>query len=205
MKTIRKQQEPPSFQAWKTQYPTAGYDALSGAVKQSLKTALMQEQGWLCCYCEQRITEDNSHIEHIKPQSLDSSAALDYQNIVCSCQNQLEKGGTRHCGHKKGDWYDSALFISPLDPTCESRFTYTWDGHVYPAIKNDKAATVTIGRLGLDIPDLVDLRKAAIDVLVDLSSDELRAFLNAYLTPTQDGKFQVFWTMFNGLRQKLTI
>jgi len=59
MKYIVKGQEPQTFSQWRGQEnddwsPT--YDALPGKTKQDLKEALMREQGFLCCYCEQRLT-----------------------------------------------------------------------------------------------------------------------------------------------------
>ena len=55
MKHIVKGLEPDVFSAWKAlENPdwTPTYDDLRGAEKQAVKTALMQEQGYLCCYCE---------------------------------------------------------------------------------------------------------------------------------------------------------
>lgn len=105
MKHIMKQPEPELFTDWKN---LAGedwqpsYQLLSGDVKQAVKVALMLEQGFLCCYCERRLTDDDSHIEHFQPQSNPLVDPLDYENMLCSCQNQLERGEPRHCGIRKG-------------------------------------------------------------------------------------------------------
>jgi hypothetical protein len=71
MKHVVKQPEPIEFSEWKAQanenwQPT--YAELRSDVKQAVKKSLMQEQGYLCCYCEQRLDETRSHIEHFQPQ-----------------------------------------------------------------------------------------------------------------------------------------
>lgn len=55
MKYIVKNVEPQAFTDWKAlanEDWKPSYDKLSGVEKQVVKTALMQEQGYLCCYCE---------------------------------------------------------------------------------------------------------------------------------------------------------
>ncbi|ANB01736.1 retron system putative HNH endonuclease [Ectothiorhodospira sp. BSL-9] len=199
MKHVKKRQEPEAFTQWKALanedwQPT--YDDLIGEPKAAVKGALMQEQGYLCCYCERRLTEADSHIEHFQPQRDPAVDPLDYSNLLCSCQNQIRKGEPRHCGNLKGDWFDPELLISPLDPYCENRFAFEGDGLIKPADINDHAASETINRLGLDIPKLNDLRASVIDPFLEdsLTQDELRRFVSGYLKVGDDGRFAEFWT-----------
>ena len=208
MKHITKGREPAELTAWKALEnedwsPT--YDGLSGAEKRAVKRALMQEQGYICCYCERRLTEHDSHIEHFKPQSDEAVDPLDYSNLLCSCQNQLEKGEPRHCGNLKGDWFDERLLVSPMEPECEQRFQFTWDGNIYPA-PGDGAAGVTITKLGLDLPKLVSMRAAAIEPFLneELSDDELALFIDGYLQQGETGQYSPFWTMIYSLFTGLT-
>lgn len=202
MKFIVKATEPPELTAWKrladeNWQPT--YAGLRGAEKQSVKAALMQEQGYICCYCERQLTDGDSHIEHFRPQSDPLVDPLDYANLLCSCQNKLDKGEARHCGNLKGDWFDSLLFVSPLTPDCESRFIYTADGRIYPA-DQDPGAGETIVKLGLDSPKLVSLRAAAISPFLDgeITEEELSLFVEGYLKKTE-GHFGQFWTAIRSL------
>lgn len=58
MKHISKHNEPEDFKEWKTKNPTATYDDLghtTPSIKQILKNELLEEQGYLCCYCERSI------------------------------------------------------------------------------------------------------------------------------------------------------
>ncbi len=199
MKHIIKGSEPTKFVAWKALanaewQPT--YPDLRGEEKAAVKTALMEEQGYICCYCERELDNEDSHIEHIIPQSENSSAALDFSNMACSCQKPKIKGLPLHCGNKKDNWYEANSFVSPLDHDCERCFAFTGDGHIHPAEHRKEAAKETISHLGLDIPKLVALREAAIAPFQDesLTSDEAQEFAVKYLERTPKGTFNEFWT-----------
>ena len=199
MKHIVKDQNTPDFDKWKASanddwQPT--YEDLSGTIKEEVKNSLIKEQGYICCYCERRLTDDGSHIEHFNPRSNNVLNPLDYTNMLCSCQNQLEQGEPRHCGHLKGDWFDNQLLVSPLDPDCEGHFTYTADGKIQPAEKSDDSARMTIEKLGLNVNKLNALRKKAIEPFLDenLSEQEFFQFVSGYLRKNTGGMFGEFWT-----------
>jgi len=198
MKHIRKKQEPASFSNWKAQANDdwrPAYENFQGEIKKDVKEALMNEQGYICCYCESRLGDEQSHIEHFKPQSLHPEESLNYNNLLCSCQKKLEQGEPRHCGNLKGDWFDKAFLISPLDPNCESRFVYTFDGRIKP---QDQAAKETIEKLGLNIPKLIALRNEAIEGFLDyrenISDTELEHFVSQYLENFDEGEIIPYWT-----------
>jgi uncharacterized protein (TIGR02646 family) len=199
MKHIIKQDEPQKFIDWKALANDdwqPSYDNLSGPPKQAIKTSLMQEQGYLCCYCERRLTDDDSHIEHFRPQTMHGVDPLDFGNMLCSCQKILEKGEPRHCGNHKGDWFDAILTVSPLDPACEGRFHFTGQGRIFPANPGDLSAATTITKLALDHPKLDDMRSKAIEPFLDatLTEHDLRTFVTGYLTKDAEGKFGEFWS-----------
>jgi uncharacterized protein (TIGR02646 family) len=206
MKYIIKCQEPPLFSIWKgsaTEDWNPTYDDLQGEENRELVDALIKEQGYICCYCESRLIVDESHIEHFKPQCDKDVDPLDYSNMLRSCQNILKQGDPRHCGHLKGNWFDSQLLISPLDPTCEGRFSYTIDGTIYPSNESDIAAIKTIEKLGLNIPKLKALRRNVIEPFLNLDNEldgqELFLFVTKYLEKNDQGKFGEFWTTINYL------
>lgn len=204
MKYIQKQSEPQEFTNWKSQanqnwQPT--WDTLRGQVKQKLKEALMAEQGYICCYCEDRLSDQNSHIEHFQPKSDSAVDPLDFSNLLCSCQNNKTREEPSHCGSLKSDWFDEKLLISPLDPTCEERFMFTGDGSIEPANSSDQAAIETIKRLGLNIRKLQNLRQQVIDPFLDedLSDKDLEEFVTSYLKQSESGEFDRFWTTIHYL------
>ncbi|RKT43974.1 retron system putative HNH endonuclease [Thiocapsa rosea] len=199
MKHIQKGAEPQELTAWKAMANTnwqPTYGVLSGSPKDALKQALVAEQGGICCYCERRLTSDDSHIEHFRPQHDPAVDPLDFDNLLCSCQSRIKKGEPRHCGNRKDKWFDPNLLISPLDHGCEARFRFTGDGEIRPASDGDKAASTTITKLGLDIPKLNALRANAIEPFLDsdLSQDEISTFVSGYLQRDVFGHFGEFWT-----------
>lgn len=204
MKRIFKQPEPAALSDWKARanadwQPT--YDDLRGREKDAVKQSLMAEQGHICCYCERRLRDMDSHIEHFRPQNDALCDPLDYGNLLCSCQNKIPKGDPRHCGNLKNGWFDQDLLISPLAEACEEHFAYSGDGQIRTTDPTDRAARVTIEKLGLGIPKLNDLRKSAIEPFLDpeLSEVEFRQFLAAYLRPDAQGLLGEFWTTIHYL------
>jgi len=200
MKHIQKQAAPQAFIDWKSRPRTYDRFKKTAQIKQVVKAALMQEQGYLCCYCERRLTDSDSHIEHFKPQKDPTVDPLDFNNLLCSCQKDLDQGEPRHCGNSKGS-YDANLLVSPLDSTCEARFMFTADGYVQTAIETDAIAQTTIDVLQLDIPKLRALRSSAIAPFLtpDLSDDELRQFVKGYLAKDASGQHSEFWTTIRAL------
>ncbi len=208
MKHICKQDEPEAFADWKAlanEDWQPAYADLAGDPKNALKVALMVEQGYICCYCEQRLNHRDSHIEHFRPQSDPAVDPFDFGNLLCSCQNRIKKGEPRHCGNLKGEWFDPDLLVSPLAPDCEDRFAFTGDGCIKPAAGNDQVALETIARLGLAIPKLNNLRASVIEPFLDedLSTQEMQTFVSGYLVRDASGRFGEFWTtiryLFGGL------
>jgi uncharacterized protein (TIGR02646 family) len=203
MKYIIKWPEPAEFTNWKNLVndnwkPT--YDALRGDEKRALTNALKNEQGYICCYCERRIEGNDFHIEHLKPQgeNLFPENQLDYDNLLCSCQREVERGEPIHCGNSKGSWYDDHLLISPLSPDCEEKFKYTFDGYIEPATNDDFTARSTIDKLKLKIDKLNTLRRKAIEPFIDeeLTETDLQNFKRGYLIDKaeNEGKFNEFYT-----------
>jgi hypothetical protein len=116
--------------------------------------------------------------------------------MLCSCQKEMEKGEPRHCGNRKGNWFDPELLISPFTADCEQRFRYSANGDIRAAEPNDEAATTSIEKLGLNLPVLIALRRQAIEPFLDaeLTNQDLIDFVNGYLQKDSQGQFGAFWT-----------
>jgi uncharacterized protein (TIGR02646 family) len=169
MKRIAKGPEPRAFSEWKqcaNENWTPTFKTLSKEAKQSIYSALLEEQGHLCCYCCKRIEADDCHIEHLKPQTAFEAEALNYDNMLASCMKERSKKFPMRCGVLKDNWYDQDLLISPLNPNCEDRFKYTADGQIHPS-NQDQAPATTITKLGLNIDRVARLRKAVFDGLFE--------------------------------------
>lgn len=204
MKSIVKGDEPEELSKWKALVnddwqPT--FAALANPQKKAVFDALKAEQGYICCYCERRLVIGDCHIEHFQPQHDATVDALDFGNMLCSCQDRLKKGDPRHCGNLKGNWFDDALLVSPFDPDCEDHFSFTGDGGIHASSEADAAAKETITKLGLGIPKLNALRSAAIAPFLDedLTDDDVRNFVDGYLQKTGQGEYNEFLTTIKHL------
>ncbi|WP_223754975.1 retron system putative HNH endonuclease [Myxococcus sp. RHSTA-1-4] len=199
MRPIVRSAEPASFKDWKARAsarwrPT--WENLKRPEKPEVLSALLRDQGYVCCYCERRIDPDRaqreSHIEHLQPRHHAPELALEFSNLLACCQAGLEEQPRQvpaHCGHLKGD---TPIEVHPLMRDCRDYFVFDSAGGVRP---NDAdparaaAARRTIDTLGLDIPKLVAQRNMAIEAVLPLLQDDafgddaLRAFLAAF-----DGK-----------------
>lgn len=211
MKHIIKQDEPNVFSLWKLggsngRTPRT-YKGLNKnhRIKDSLRNSILEEQGYICCYCEKELKKNDCHIEHFKPKEQNKfpELELEYNNLFCSCQVNLSKGEPLQCGNSKGNFFDERFLISPLDPTCESRFKYTFDGQILPVEENDTCAKITIIELNLN--EVKNLREGAIEPFLNLdnemSEEELTRFVKAYLIEKEDnnGRYNEFYTTIKQL------
>ena len=192
MKFISKSDDPMELVAWKQvdkmfQKGRPNWNRVPGNIKRIIKDHLKKEQGYICCYCEQSLSDEDNHIEHLKPKGENyfPQHQIDYDNLLCSCQFEIEKGEPRHCGNSKGSWYDDILLVSPLDSKCEEKFKYTFDGYIEAVDESDISAITTINKLRLDLDKLNDLRRKTIEPFLDeeLTVEEVKTFVSAYLVP----------------------
>jgi uncharacterized protein (TIGR02646 family) len=169
--------------------------------------SLRDEQHDVCCYCELAIAEDDSHIEHLAPRSVDPGQTYDYGNLAASCN-----GGTvDHCGHFKDDRhrnpnsrYDVVRFCRPHDPPTSRLFRYLPNGDVAPArglsLQEQQKAVYMIEYLGLTCSRLTGRRhahaRALIQTLGSNPADNIRQWATRYyLQPDQNGKLRSFHSL----------
>jgi len=211
MKYIQKKSEPKELVEWKQQdkmYQRGKplWNRLPTEVKGIVRQSILEEQGSICCYCEREIGDNDFHTEHLRPQGKGGfpEDQLDYNNLLCSCQKNLEKGEPRQCGNAKGSWYDSKLLVSPLDSNCEQQFEFTIDGHIQSA-KDSQAAAHTIDKLELGSDKLNALRKSVLEgfIAADLNTEEMQRFIEYYLKKQKGNKFSAFYTTIQNLSREL--
>jgi uncharacterized protein (TIGR02646 family) len=195
MKYIEKGAQPAILNQWinSVEPNNKNYNSLStDPIKIEIQQMILDEQGHICCYCENKIEIDESHIEHIRPQDKYPNLDCDYTNLLVSCiKNPTKEKHKSHCGHYKGNWFDEGVFVSPLDPSCENRFGYREDGSIYGL---DFNATETIAKLNLNSPKLIGLRFMLIKSFRYLSQEEISSYANSYLTEKNQGRYNPFYT-----------
>ena len=71
---------------------------------ESLRKQLLEEQGYICCYCMDRIDCNNSKIEHFKPQTKYRELQIDYKNLFIACGGgEGLESKKQFCDTKKGE------------------------------------------------------------------------------------------------------
>ena len=200
MKHIQKTEPPKALVNCLRKHPKLDWDGFCrpefSQIKLILANALREEQGYICCYCEEEIVRGESHIEHFRPKSLYPERGLDYTNLLASC-NGCGKKDDSSCGMKKRNLYFERL-INPTSPVCESRFIYTADGQILPTNEDDEDAWQTIAVLGLNGPKLRRRREMVYQDLETmrllLTADDFRDYVRLRLEKSAKGRFCEFWT-----------
>ncbi|WP_302293072.1 retron system putative HNH endonuclease [Bilophila wadsworthia] len=209
---IQKGSEPTALVKWKKQHPNGTYTNLDSKTKRTLRNALLQEQGFICCFCGKAIgevdlalsqikqkpvyknQEHNISNAHIIPQSVDNTKTLDYNNICASCDTRKSNNNEFHCDHKQGD---SCIPISPLQVDCLSFFSFNSDGTIeanqQKTVDDQQKANDTITILGLNDNSLNLEREIRLNMFQSLTEDELRnALVNIYQR-RPNGAFEAFY------------
>lgn len=190
MKYIHKQNEPLELIEYKTT-PGVSFEGWHKEVRDPVKKSLVEEQGFICCYCQSKIDiSERTIVEHLLPKERKefSCFQLYYTNLLASCDGgqgmraerdergrKLNKRFPSNCDDNKGN---NTIPISPLDPTCEEYFLYGEDGSIFPRSgeKNSdeyQKAEITIRVLNLDNHVLRAFRKAEFEGLMDYTIAEL--------------------------------
>lgn len=163
MKQITKNNEPRSLIQHRAQ--RGSYENL---VKDELRASLIEEQGYICCYCMRRIPQklkleeiENSYpdckIEHVKCQSNNKNIELKYQNLLLACNgNHGYPKQMQTCDTHKGE---NDLSFNPADTSIniENFIKYTAKGEIYSdnEIINNELNNV----LNLNAKNLTDIRE----------------------------------------------
>lgn len=167
MKYVAKGGEPRELSDWirKNKALDLHHDFNGGGFpRESVKSALLRKQGWLCGYTMLALAgESNCHVEHVRPQAIYPKLATDFDNmLVCIPAN----GGDMSCGYgaplKSGKDVNETNFVSPFHKTCESRFRFLKSGVIASRNSTDQAAAKTIDLLNLNQTDLKEMRARAL-------------------------------------------
>lgn len=198
MKYIHKNPEPVELRRYR-QKANASYEGLRSkrTLYQKVKQSLVEEQGFICCYCGRRILGGtDSQIEHIfaKGTPVYEEMQLDYEtNLVACCDGGKKERQTDsirrediYCEAKKGN---IILPINPLNPDCEKKFIFAEDGEVFGVSKD---AEVTIKILNLNSPVIKTMRKYAIDSYALFPPTDWEAEIKRLRTKNESGQYQEF-------------
>ena len=204
MKRITKHSQPQELIAWTHSKSTNesgeplhwNYDDMPSEVRQAVKISLIHEQGGLCCYTGRRITLEQSHIEHLKPQEkCVGHEDTEYSNLLAAYPAWNAPKNCGYGAHAKKSWYDPYLFVHPLREDCEARLHYKWNGKIAPRNQSDPGAIETIRQLCLDHAELEKMRKEAIHVALfekALTKAQAQRLMQAMDSRDSHGHFRQF-------------
>jgi uncharacterized protein (TIGR02646 family) len=124
-----KKSKPPQSLLNHLKTPHHNYD--NYAEKDDLRKSLLNEQGYLCCYCMQRIqssTEEKMKIEHFKPQN-NTNSDLDYKNLLGACKgNEGKPPRLQHCDTAKKS---QEITLNPLNKVLMENIKFTLKGEIF--------------------------------------------------------------------------
>lgn len=190
MLKIKRWDEPDFWMEYKRKNPRHSYKDLNNSddgvsTRKALHQYLIKSQGYLCAYCCISISTKSSLNEHIRPQNGTGyeQYSMDYDNLIVSCCS------SDTCSNKKGSAFDEGLFVSPLDPDCNTHFKFYPNGEIEGT---DEKGRYTCELLNLNSYRLKQLRKATYKSCCAYNDDGF--VLSEYLT-AHDGKFESFYDM----------
>ena len=158
MKKITKGKEPISLTKYRSSIPIVDmekpniYDDYKE--KDILRKQLLEEQGYICCYCMSRISERNSKIEHFKAQSLFRDKQIEYSNLFVACKGG--EGTKEHsCDTLKGN---KSLNTINLTLKIESDLKYSKQGKISSVI----STATKMSPLTKEINDVLNLNSTVL-------------------------------------------
>lgn len=128
------------------------YLEITSTTKNAIKEALLNEQGYLCAYCMQRISIENATIEHYIAQNpkdiqADESLSIAYNNMLAVCGGNVGLDRRKNeliCDKHRGN---ISLTVNPLDEYSIEKISYKADGTIYSHeadIQNDLDKTLNL-------------------------------------------------------------
>ncbi len=124
--------------------PDSTYDDVSNNVSKNdfirneVLTSLLEEQGYLCAYCMQKISLSNASIEHIIGQNyvknsveLGKQHQINYDNFLAVCEGKSCKNNL-HCDKSRAAYQkERQLFANPLENRIMQNIRFNSKGLIY--------------------------------------------------------------------------
>ncbi len=162
----------------------------------NLRKQLIEEQGYICCYCMQRISCDNSRIEHFKSQEHNRKYQIQYKNLFVACNNSHGKiSQEQHCDVKKAD--KELKKINLTLATSINNIKYNSDCTIFSddTDLNDDITSI----LNLNVMIVKESRQQALNNLIKSikvwDKPTLYGLIDKYSNKNSDGKYAPFSEM----------
>lgn len=177
--------------------------------KAQLREALVQEQFYICCYCNDSIKGEplDTKIEHFLPKEKYRDRTFDYQNLLAACNGGEKEADPKllnprvlHCDSKKDNEDPSQIqLVTPFDIDAHTHFYFTENGEIR---SNTQQGKNTITFLNLDCKRLNLRRKKVIETyLYEFETEDINAQIDEISEPI-NGKLQAFCTAILSVLEK---
>jgi uncharacterized protein (TIGR02646 family) len=198
MRKITKGPQPHELIHYMSQ-PDAVYDGPHFTeVKEKIRISLLAEQGYLCAYCMQRISEGSMQVEHWQCQRKFPERQLDYQNILGVCSgNQGQPEYNQICDTRKGK-SDLCFNAANNAHHAQLEIHYTRNGKIYSLNAKFNAEINRI--LNLNWYRLMQNRKSVWDGITDglarknrtWTRPRLQKIIDTWSLPNAEGKLNEY-------------
>ncbi len=165
----------------------------------NLRKQLLEEQGYICCYCMQRINCQTSKIEHFKSQKHHRDLQINYNNLFVACMGgECKKDFEQHCDTKKANQDLKAI---DLLSNIENGIKYIKKDKDKIEISSDNPEIQSdIEILNLNLEVLQKNRKQAYNNVIsklktkEFKTQQIKERISKYKNK-HDGKFEPFCEM----------
>lgn len=201
MRLINKGNEPKSW----TQARASGATDFNDLDKSDLRTSLLQEQGYICCYCMKRIHDNykSTKIEHLIPQSFCKTSKQEhllfsYNNLFAACNGDEDKlprkkpKDYQHCDTYKGD---KKLTLCMTNKNHINSIRYYKDGRIDSTIEAidvdiNENLNLNLQRLKMYRADIYDIVKRKLETQPTWTVKQLKELINKWESKNNDGKYR---------------
>lgn len=117
-------------QSLKDTRDTKGAD-FNSCNKKDLREAVLDEQGFICAYCMQRIEQSHKStgIEHYDAQANNRQKTMDFTNMLGVCKvSEGKPKKIQHCDKSRGN---KLLTVNPMNQSCERLIKYRSSGTIF--------------------------------------------------------------------------
>ena len=212
MKRIAKGSEPTTLTSYRSSIPRDSledsniYDDFPDKSREgcqnnsigNLRKQLLEEQGYICCYCMSRIDCNNSKIEHFKPQSRFRNLQIDYQNLFVSCMGgEGDRKSHQYCDTKKAEIELRAI---NLLGNIESSINYKKEAKKIVISSDNSDIDNDIDILNLNVDRLTKNRKETYNNIIAklkekrFTKPSIRAYIR-YYSQKNSGRYEPFCQM----------
>ena len=157
-----------------------------------LRKQLLQEQGFVCAYCGQKLPDEpetsigkqSMGVEHFIPQQGrhgNANQALEFENLLGCCLGGGDKVGENHCNPRKGD----QLFLHIKNPAIDTEWAET-----VKYLVNEESEEVSMYSTNQDVQgemdELLNLNAEALKQLRFLAFRDLKRRSGIHTNPARE-------------------